>query len=277
MWCSTVGVIVTLTLSLLAAPLATDAQPAGKVYRIGRLSSGSPIGPNATLEPFRQGLRELGYIEGQNLVIEYRYAEGREERLPDLAAELVRLQVDVIVASGVAGIRAAQHATHTIPIVMTSTDPVAQGFVASLAQPGGNLTGLAGLPVELSSKRLELLKEALPSATRVAVVANPANPMMAPLWRETERAARTVGVQLHLLEVRAPHEVATAFATLPSVHADAVLMLQDPTLNRQRRQIVELAAQHRLPVIGAEAPDWAEAGGLMMAPSLLLQADRVIQ
>src|SRR5216683_7739275 len=138
MWCSTVGVIVTLTLSILAAPLVTDAQPAGKVYRIGRLSSGPPREPNPGLEAFRQGLRDLGYVEGQNLVIEYRYAEGREERLPDLAAELVRLKVDVIVAGGPA-IRAAQHATSTIPIVMAvSGDPVAQGYVASLARPGGN-------------------------------------------------------------------------------------------------------------------------------------------
>ena len=265
MWCSTGWCIVTLTLSMLAAPLAAGAQQAGKVARVGYLVP-SPITPGRapSLEAFRQGLRELGWVEGQNLVIETRSGEDRYERLADLVTELVRLQVDVIVTGAAPAIQAAKHATETIPIVfVTLADPEVLGFVASLAQPGGNLTGFAGLPIELSSKRLELLKEALPSATRVAVLANPANPMMAPLWRATERAAQAVGVQLHLLEVRAPHEIDTALATLPSARADAVLTLQDPMLNQQRRRIVELAAQHRLPVIGAEAPDWAEAGGLM--------------
>src|SRR3977135_1246403 len=151
MWCGTVGVIVTLTLSILAAPLVTDAQPARKVYRIGQLSSSfPPTDPNLRAGDLRQGLRDLGYVEGQNLIMEYRYAEGREERLPDLAAELVRLKVDVIVAGGAAAIRAAQHATSTIPIVMAvSGDPVAQGYVASLARPGGNITGLSFLGEEL--------------------------------------------------------------------------------------------------------------------------------
>jgi putative ABC transport system substrate-binding protein len=263
MWCSTVWCIVTLTLSMLTAPLAAGAQQAGKVARVGYLAA-SPITPGRApnLEAFRQGLRALGWVEGQNLVIETRSGEDSYERFADLVTELVRLKVDVIVTSVAPAIQAAKQATETIPIVfVTLADPEVLGFVASLAQPGGNLTGFAGLPVELSSKRLEILKEALPSATRVAVLANPTNPMMAPLWRETERAARAVGVQLHLLEVRAPHEVDTALATLTSARADAVLTLQDPTLNRQRRRIVELAAQHRLPVIGAEAPDWAEAGG----------------
>jgi putative ABC transport system substrate-binding protein len=271
MWCSTGWCLVTLTLSLLAAPLAAGAQQAGQVARVGYLAF-SPITPGQapSLEAFRQGLRALGWVEGQNLVIETRSGEDRYERYADLVTELVSLKVDVIVTSVAPAIQAAKHTTETIPIVfVTLADPEVLGFVASLAQPGGNLTGLAGLPVELSSKRLELLKEALPSATRVAVLVNPANPMMAPLWRATERAAQAVGVQLHRLDVRAPHEVDTALATLPSVRADAVLTLQDPTLNRQRHRIVELAAQHRLPVIGAEAPDWAEAGGLMAyGPSL---------
>jgi putative ABC transport system substrate-binding protein len=166
MWCSAIGVIVTLSLSILAAPLVADAQPAGKMYRIGRLAPGfppTPTRPNPGVEALWQGLREFGYVEGQNLIIEYRYAEGRNERLADLAAELVRLKVEVLVAIGDAAIHAAQHATHMIPVVMAvASDPVAQGFVASLAHPGGNMTGLSNLSAELPGKRLELLKEAVP-------------------------------------------------------------------------------------------------------------------
>src|SRR5712691_4283493 len=179
MWCRTVGGIVTLTLSILRAPLVADAQPAGKVYRLGRLLGvGSPSsGPDPPFEAFRQGLRERGYIEGQNLLIEDRYAEGSQERLRDLAAELARLPVDVIVAEGAAAIRAAQHATRTIPIVMAATsDPVGEGFVASLAHPRGNITGLSFLGAELPGKRLEILKETVPQSTRIAVLANPAFP-----------------------------------------------------------------------------------------------------
>ena len=159
MWYSAVGFVVTLTLSLLVAPLTAEAQQATNVHRIGRLSAGSPTEPNPNLEAFRQGLRELGYLEGQNLIIASRYAEGRDERLPELAAELVRLQVEVIVAGGSSTIRAAQHATRTIPIVMAvSYDPVGRGLVASLARPGGNTTGVSTLGAELTGKRLELLK-----------------------------------------------------------------------------------------------------------------------
>jgi len=258
-----VGFVLILALVVLRA---AEAQQAGKMARIGCLVAGplTPERPHSCLVALRQGLRALGWVEGQNLVIETRAGEDTYAQYVDLAAELVGRQVDVIVANVAPAIRAAQQATATIPIVFaTLADAEALGVVASLAQPGGNLTGFAGLPVELSGKRLEVLKEALPRATRVAVLANPANPMMAPLWRETERAARAVGVQLHLLEVRAPHEVETTFATLTSTRVDALLTLQDPTLNQQRRRIVELATQRRLPVIGAETPDWAEAGGLI--------------
>src|SRR5215510_8771263 len=174
MWYRAVGFLVTLTLSILAAPLAAAAQQPTKVYRIGRLSWGSPLpesGPN--LRAFRQGLRDLGYVEGQNLVIEDHYAEGSQERLADLAAELVRLQVDVLVVGGTAATRAVQHATRTTPIVMAGTaDPVGQGLVASLARPGGNITGLSLLMAELPGKGLELLKEMVPQSTRVAVLGN---------------------------------------------------------------------------------------------------------
>jgi ABC-type uncharacterized transport system substrate-binding protein len=165
MWCSTVGVMVTLTISILMAPLVTDAQPAGKVYRIGWLSPGFPRPDrDPPVDAFRQGLRELGYVEGQNLVMEYRGAEGQDERLPALAAELARLPVEVIVAVGTAATRAAQHATRTLPIVMTGTpDPVGQGLIASLARPGGNLTGVSLMMAALPGKRLELLKQKLRS------------------------------------------------------------------------------------------------------------------
>jgi putative ABC transport system substrate-binding protein len=170
-----------LVLGILVAPCTPDAQQSTKVYRIGWLSAGSPLPDLAPLlDAFRQGLRDLGYVEGQNLVIEQRYAEGREERLPDLAAELVWLQVDVIVTGGTAAIRAAQHATRTIPIVMAASfDPVGEGFVASLAHPRGNITGLSFLGAELPGKRLEILKETVPQSTRIAVLANPANPAYA--------------------------------------------------------------------------------------------------
>ena len=175
MWYSAVGFVVTLTLSLLVAPLTAEVQQATNVHRIGRLSPGSPTEPNPNLEAFRQGLRDLGYVEGQDLVIEQRYAEGSEERLHDLAAELVRLKVDVIVAAGSPAIRAAQHATRTIPIVMAAPpDAVAAGFVASLANPGGNITGLSWLGAVLPGKRLEILKETVPQSARIAVLANPA-------------------------------------------------------------------------------------------------------
>src|SRR5262245_32303123 len=168
MWYSAVGCLVTLALSLLVASLLAGAQPAGKVHRIGRLSAASPGGPNASLEAFQQGLHDLGYIEGQNLVIEHRWAEGRVDRLP----------VDVIVAGGNLAIRAVQEATSTIPIVLVggSGDPVAAGLIASLRQPGGNITGLSSMSAELSGKQLELLTETVPRVTRIAVLANPADP-----------------------------------------------------------------------------------------------------
>src|SRR5215510_2484955 len=198
MWYSAVGFVVTLTLSLLVALLTAEAQQATQVHRVGRLfGAGSPSsGPDPSFEAFRQGLHDLGYVEGQNLVMEHRYAEGSEERLHDLAAELVRLQVDVIVAGGAAAIRAAQHATRTIPIVMAGAgdDPVRQGFVASLAHPGGNITGVSFLGEELPGKRLELLKETVPQSTRIAVLANRAYPAYATTMHNLTEAARALGL-----------------------------------------------------------------------------------
>src|SRR5712691_2536828 len=214
MWCSTVGVMVTLTLSILAAPLVTPAQPAGKVHRIGWLSPGVPRPDHdPPVDAFRQELRALGYVEGQNLVIAYRGAEGRIERLPDLAAELVQLQVEVMVAVGSAATRAAQHATHTIPTVMTGTpDPVAQGFVASLARPGGNITGLSNLLEELPSKRLEILKETVPHSARIAVLVNPDNPTAKSVLNTLAVAAQALRLHLHVVELRHAEALDTAFA-----------------------------------------------------------------
>ncbi len=179
LWLRTMGCLITLACSLLTVPCTPDAQPAAKGHRIALLSADSPFAARANVEAFQQGLRALGYVEGQNMTIEYRYAEGKAERLPDLAAELVRLPVDVIVTAGTNAARAAQHATRTIPIVLAAGgDPVGSGLVASLARPGGNLTGLSLMSTELEGKRLELLKEAVPTASRVGVLFNPATQAM---------------------------------------------------------------------------------------------------
>ena len=269
MWYSTVGVMVTL--SILAAPLVTHAQPATKVYQIGRLSAGQPLPEShAYEEAFRQGLRELGYVEGQNLVLEYRYAEGSTERLPALAAELVQHKVNVIVAGGVHAIRAAQHATRTIPIVMAGvTDPVGQGLVTSLARPGGNTTGVSLLNEELPGKRLEILKETVPQSTRIAVLANPAWPAYAPGLHNLTVAARALGVHLHVVEVRRADELALAFAAMTQAGVDALLVIAEPALmDGLRGQVADLAAMRRLPAMY----DWkmyVVAGGLMAyGPSL---------
>ena len=261
-----VRLVVTLALVILTAPLAAEAQPATKVYRIGNLNPGSPLLTPHLWEVFRQGLRELGYVEGQNLVMENRYAEGSEERLRDLATELVRLQVDVIVAGGAAAIRAAQHATRTIPIVMAGAgdDPVRQGFVASLAHPGGNITGLSFLGEELPGKRLEILKETMPQSTRIAVLANPAYPAYETTMHNLTGAARALGLHLHVVEVQRADELDTAFAALTRAGADAVMVIPDAVLlNSGRGQVVaDLAATHRLPVMYGWR-EWVVAGCLM--------------
>jgi len=223
---SAIGLI--LTLAIFVAPLTTEAQQQGKVFRVGALTPAVPISePYPPLEAFRHGLRELGYVEGQNLVIEYRYAEGFE-RLPELAAELVRLQVEVIVASGVPAIRAAQHTTRTIPIVMAGTaDPVAAGVVASLARPGGNTTGLSFLSAELPGKRLELLKEAVPQSTRVAVLAKAAGPSESVRWLNLTGAARALGLHLHVVELHSAEELDSAFAAMTRAGADALIVVAD--------------------------------------------------
>ena len=208
---------------LLAAPLAAEAQPAGKVYRIGVLESTSPALNAANLAAFQQELRELGYVERQNYAIEYRSADGRLERFPDLAAELVRLKVDLIVTRGTTGALAAKNATRTIPIVMaTSGDPVAAGLVASLARPGGNVTGLSSINAELVGKRLGFLKEAIPGLARIAVVLNLSNPTLVTQRKQIEVAARSLGFQPQFLDVRKPEDLGRAFDTAVKQRADAI-------------------------------------------------------
>ena len=272
MWCSTVWCIVTLTLSLLAAPLAADAQQAGKVPRIGFLGVTSPSDRPSHLDAFRQRLRELGWVEGQNIVIDYRYAEGRVDRLPDLAAELVRLKVDLIVASaGTQVATAAKNATETIPIVMIYVrDPVGTGLIASLARPGGNVTGVSGSAgLEVFAKQLELLKETVPKIRRVAILSNPDNAYHQLAIREVNVAAQSLGVQLQLLEARGPNEFDGAFAAMATERVGALLVLSDAIFNSHRTRLADLAARSRLPAAYGTRES-LEAGGLMSyGPSFL--------
>ena len=249
---------------LFALCFPAEAQQPKKVPRIGFLTGVSSPTNSARHEAFRQGLRELGYVEGKNIVIEYRSAEGKFDRLPALAAELVRLKVDIIVTGGGATTRAGKEATTTIPIVMTQDgDPVANGFVASLARPGGNITGLATLAPELSGKRLELLKEIVPRLSRVAVLGNSAQPGNAQTLREVELAAKAFGVQLQYLDVLGPKDIATAFRAAGKGQADAVLILSPGLVaTSERPQIANLAVKSRLPVI-YDRPEPVESGGLM--------------
>ena len=255
----------TLTGGLLAAPLAVEAQPAGKVPRIGFLvaSSASDSAYARLIEAFRQGLRDLGYVEGRNIVIEYRYADEKYERLPTLAAELVRLKVDVIVSHGTPGPLAAKQATSTIPIVMTSAgNPVGSGLVSSLARPGGNITGLSLMVPELGGKRLQLLKEILPGLSRVAVLWNAANPYASLVAREMEATAKTLGVQLQSLVVRGSDDFEGALAAATTGRAGALTAVEDPLTITKRKQIVDFAAKSRLPAIYG-VKEFVDAGGLM--------------
>ncbi len=249
---------------LLAAPLAADAQQAGKVPRIGFLSVTSPSDRPPLLDAFRQRLRELGWVEGQNIVIDYRYAEGRVDRLPDLAAELVRLKVDLIVSGGTQGVTAAKNATETIPIVMIAVrDPVGTGLIASLARPGGNVTGVSGSAgLEIVAKQLELLKETVPKIRRVAILSNPANAYHQLAIREVNVAARSLGVQLQLLEARGPNEFDGAFAAMAKERVGALLVLSDVIFNSHQTRLADLAARSRLPAAYG-VRESVEAGGLM--------------
>jgi len=271
--------ISTLACGLLAAPLAAQAQQAGKVARIGYLVTGSRESPEtrASFDTFRQGLREHGYVVGQNILIEYRAADGRIERLPALAAELARLKVDLIVAVATPGARASQQATTTIPIVgVAMGDPVRDGLVASLARPGANVTGSTFLGPELVPKRLELFKEALPSILRVAVLWHPGafgERTMGDMLKASEATSRTLGVRLQLAEVRGSDDLDRAFSTMIKERADALFVLPSTMLFNERRRIVVLAAKYRLPSM-FNAREFVELGGLMGYGASILDLNR---
>ncbi len=263
------AIILTLALGLFAAPLASAAQQLAKVPRIGFLWSSGRTATPPNFEAFRQGLRELGYMEGQNIAFESRWAEVRFDRLPTLAGELVRLRVDLIATGGTPAARAAKEATTTIPIVAVAVgDPVGTGLVASLARPGGNLTGLSDITVDMSAKRLELIKEVVPTVSRVAVLWNPTHPTNPLQLRETQVAAQAFGVRVQLAEVRGADELERAFATMMRERPGALVVLSDPFMLLHRGRLADLAAKNRLPAVYPWR-EHAEAGGLMSyGPSL---------
>lgn len=254
---------VVVALLLLTAPLVVGAQLAGKVYLIGMLETRSAVLNAANIGAFRQGLRELGYREGQNLEIVYRSSDGRDERFPDLASELVRLKVDLIVTRGTPAALAAKSATRTIPVVMAASgDPVGSGLVGSLAHPGGNLTGLSLFNVEIYAKRVELLRELVPRLTRIAGLFNMGNPVLPLQWKEVERAARSLGIQPQLLDVRRPQDLPQAFDAAAKQRAEALIVGLDGVTQGNLRLIAELAAKQRLPSIYA-AREYVDFGGLV--------------
>ena len=252
-----------LALVLLAAPLAAEGQPPGRLSRIGFLgNSTAPLEANL-VGPFREGLRDLGYVEGRNVLIEYRWAEGKYERFPALIAELTALNVDLIVTAGTPASLAVKKATTSIPLVMVAVgDPVATGLVASLGRPGGNITGLTSIAAEIEGKRLELLREVLPRVSHVAVLWNAASPVQVIQERETRAAAQVLGMKYLSLGVRTREEIEEAFAALVRERPGALLVLADRLFLHHRARIMDFAAQHRLPGVHAYR-ELVEAGGLM--------------
>jgi putative tryptophan/tyrosine transport system substrate-binding protein len=245
----------------VAWPLAARAQQGGKKYIIGRFSAGSITEP--TNDDFTEALRELGWVEGENVVFERRYAENRLERLPELAADLVRLKVDVIAAAGTLAPLAAKRATSTIPIVMiVAGDPVGSGLVDSLARPGGNVTGMSLMAPELGGKRLELLKELLPRLARVAVLWNAANPYSALVFKQVQAASGTLGIEVQSLDLRQPDDFDGAFETVQRQHPDALMTIEDPLTFNHRKRIADFAAGQQLPSLSGLS-EFAAAGGLM--------------
>jgi putative tryptophan/tyrosine transport system substrate-binding protein len=257
--------IVLLAVAFLVLPPPGEARQAASLPRIGFLAPASLSDPRVPpyMRAFQEGLRELGYVEGRNIAFEFRWAEGQYERLPGLAAELVRLNVNIIVAAGPNAIQAAKQATATIPIVMAAVgDPVATGFVASLARPGGNITGISNMLPDLVGKQLELLKEVLPTVSRVALLGNPANPANASLERQAQDAARTLGVRLQPLWARDLREIDSAFTATKMERADGLIVLADTMLLNHRTRIIDHAGQRRLPAVFGVS-QFVEAGGLL--------------
>jgi putative tryptophan/tyrosine transport system substrate-binding protein len=255
--------VYALLILILTTIHLAEAQQAKKILRIGFLYGGSSSFYSAGIKEILQRLRELGYVEGKNIVFEYRYAEGKLDRLPHLAAELVHLKLDLIVTSSMPGVLAAKKASGTVPIVfMTISDPVGSGLVASLARPGGNITGLTILGRELAGKRLELLKEIFPKISRVAVLWNSANAAQIPQWKEAELAAQGVGVQLQSAEVRSINDFDGAFSAILNERAQALFTTPDPLNSSQAMRIVDFATKNRLPAMYSH-PEFVDGGGLM--------------
>jgi putative ABC transport system substrate-binding protein len=258
------GLVVTLALAILMAPLATGAQPVGKVYRVGILGNKAADPAEVRLwHAFRLGLRERGWIEGENIVLEYRWTEGNFARLPELVADLVRIRVDLIVARSSIWVQAAKEATTTIPIVfVVHADPIGTGHVVSLARPGGNITGLSVQLTDLSTKGLELLHSVIPEATRIAVLWNPDTPSHPPVLKAVEEAGRALRVQLQPVEVRSGAELEDAFAAMARARAQAVQVLPSPIFLAERQRVATLAMTHQLPTM-LWTQEEAEAGGLL--------------
>jgi putative ABC transport system substrate-binding protein len=257
--------LIMLGAGALVAPFGSFAQPPGKVWRVGFLSPRHVdfLDSDSYYGPFRQGMRDLGYFDGKNLVIEWRSAEGKYERLPGLATELVNLKMDVIVTAGTPATSAAQKATTTIAIVMGSVgDPVGSGFIKSLARPAGNITGLSNMSGDVSPKQLEMLLDMVPKLSRLAVLVNPDNSSQTTVQKNLQAAARGTAVTILFLEARAPQEIENAFSIMAQKKAGAVIVMRDPSFNQHVRQIVERAAKQRLPLIGG-IREYVEAGGLM--------------
>ena len=252
------SIAVAVTFAMCGA--VAQAQQPGKVPRIGVLFIGGRDQPH--LESFKQGLRERGYVEGENIILEYRYAEGKEDRLPELAAELVQLKVDVIVTTADVSADAAQQATKTTPIVLTTGDPVAWGLAESLARPGGNVTGLSVVLADLSGKRVEILRETLPKMTRVAALWSPREKVATAVFKETKAAAQAFSLQLHSFQVQTLQDIEKAFAEMPKVRPNALVVLLSPLVTLHSKRIVELALKHRLPGI-YPTRQFVEEGGLM--------------
>ena len=254
-------VAIAAAFSMILAAADLGAQPPGKISRVGFLHPGAP--PNTSADVFAQSLRDLGYVEGRSVAIEFRWAEERLERLPALAAELVGLKVDVIVVGSTSAVRAVAQATKTIPVVMTVVaDPVADGFVTSLARPGGNITGLTLISPELSGKRIELLKEAVPRLGRLAVFWNPSNRSHSQTLRESEAKARTLGLHIVPVQVQRAADLEGAFATVVRERASALFVLDDAVLFVERQRITDLALRNRLPTVFGIS-GFADAGGLL--------------
>ena len=259
----TVRLSILLALGIFVAPLATYAQGPKQVFRLGYVLPGSPGAYTTSLRGLRQGLRDLGYLEGQNLVIEERYAEGQMERLPEIFTELIGLKVDILVAPGTAIARAAQQATASMPIVAIMGDPIGTGLAASLAHPDGNVTGISTLSGEgFSGKWLELLKDMMPQVSRVAYLWNPTNPVSAANIKMLQRVAPALSLHIQSVQVARPEEFERAFTAITSEGAEALILEAEPLLVSYRSQIVQFAAQHRLPVV-AQHRAFVEADGLM--------------